>query len=49
MLALGAPELLIIAVLIMMVFGLGRLPRVMGDLGKGMRELRDSLRGEDRE
>jgi sec-independent protein translocase protein TatA len=37
---LGVPELLIIAFIILLVFGVGRLPEVGGALGKGIREFR---------
>ena len=37
-LGLGAPELIIILVLVVIVFGVGKLPEVGGALGKGIRE-----------
>jgi sec-independent protein translocase protein TatA len=37
---LGLPELLIIMVIIVIVFGVGRLGEVGGALGKGIREFR---------
>lgn len=37
---LGVPELLIIMVIIVVVFGVGRLGEVGGALGKGIREFR---------
>ena len=37
---IGAPELLIVLVVVLIVFGAGRLPAVMGDLGRGMREFK---------
>ena len=37
---IGIPELLIILVLVMIVFGVGRLPEVGGALGKAIREFR---------
>ena len=37
---LGIPELLIILVIIMIVFGVGRLPEIGGALGRGIREFR---------
>jgi sec-independent protein translocase protein TatA len=45
----GVPELLIIAFIIILVFGVGRLPEVGGALGKGIREFRKSSKddGED--
>ena len=43
---LGAPELILILVLIVLVFGVGKLPQVGGAIGKGMRELRKGMSGE---
>jgi len=40
MLGLGAPELLIILVIVAMLFGVGKLPEVFGAVGKGIREFR---------
>ncbi len=37
---LGIPELLIILVLVLIVFGAGRLPDVMSSMGKGVSEFR---------
>lgn len=37
---LGIPELLIILVIVLMVFGAGRLTDIMGALGKGIKEFR---------
>ena len=36
----GAPELIILLVIIMLVFGVGKLPEVGGAIGKGIREFR---------
>lgn len=44
---LGIPELLIILVIILLLFGPGRLSRTAGELGKGIRAFRDSLSGKD--
>jgi len=46
---LGVPELLIIAFIILLVFGVGRLPEVGGALGKGIREFRKSSTDDDQE
>lgn len=40
MLDIGAPELIVILVIVMLVFGVGKLPEVGGALGKGIREFR---------
>jgi sec-independent protein translocase protein TatA len=37
---IGPMELVLILVLVMIVFGVGRLPEVGGALGKGIREFR---------
>jgi sec-independent protein translocase protein TatA len=40
----GPWELLIIAFIVVLIFGVGRLPEVGGALGKGIREFRKSTR-----
>lgn len=44
-LGLGAPELIIILVVVMLVFGVGKLPEVGGALGRGIREFKDNVSG----
>lgn len=44
---LGVPELLIIAFVVVLIFGVGRLPEVGGALGKGIREFRKSTKDDD--
>ncbi|MFN2251602.1 MAG: twin-arginine translocase TatA/TatE family subunit [Anaerolineae bacterium] len=39
---LGVPELLIILVLVLIVFGAGKLPNVMRSMGEGVREFREA-------
>jgi len=46
---LGVPELIIILVIIIIVFGVGRLPEVGGAIGKGLREFRRASAGLDEE
>lgn len=41
----GIPELLIILVIIVLLFGPGRIGRIAGELGKGIRNFRDGLSG----
>ena len=43
---LGMPELIIIAFIVLLVFGVGRLPEIGGALGKGIREFRKSTKDE---
>jgi len=44
---LGWPEIVIILVIILIVFGVGKLPQVGGALGKGIRSFQKGQRGED--
>jgi sec-independent protein translocase protein TatA len=37
----GGPELLLILAVVLIVFGAGKLPDVLGQLGKGVRSFRD--------
>jgi sec-independent protein translocase protein TatA len=46
---LGAPELIIILVIIVLIFGVGKLPEVGQALGKGIREFRGAAEGQDDE
>jgi sec-independent protein translocase protein TatA len=43
----GAPELIIILVIIMLLFGVGKLPEVGGAIGKGIREFRKASREDE--
>jgi len=43
----GAPELLIILVIILLLFGPGRIGKVAGELGKSIRSFRDGLSGKN--
>ncbi len=39
---LGVPELLIILVIVLVIFGAGRLTDIMGAMGKGIKEFRNA-------
>lgn len=44
----GTFKLLIILLIVLLIFGAGKLPKIMGDLGKGMRSFKKGLsEGED--
>jgi sec-independent protein translocase protein TatA len=49
MFGLGAPELIVILVVALLVFGPGRLPEIGGALGKGIRDFRKAFEGADKE
>jgi sec-independent protein translocase protein TatA len=44
---IGPWEIALILVIILIVFGVGKLPQVGGALGKGIRTFRKAQRGED--
>lgn len=46
---LGWPEILLILAIILIVFGVGKLPQVGGALGKGIRSFKKAASGEDEE
>ncbi|MCP5405768.1 MAG: twin-arginine translocase TatA/TatE family subunit [Pseudomonadaceae bacterium] len=45
MFGLGFTEILVILVLVLILFGAGKLPEVMGDLGKGLKSFKDEMDG----
>ncbi len=46
---IGAPELILIMVIVIIIFGVGRLGEVGGAIGKGIREFRKATQGLDEE
>jgi len=40
-------KLLLIVVIVFVMFGAGKLPQVMGDVGKGIRSLKQGLKSDD--
>ena len=44
---IGAPELIVILVIALLVLGPKKLPEVGRSVGKGMREFKESLSGEN--
>ncbi len=43
MFGIGMPELLIILVIILIIFGAGKLPEIGGAIGKGIRNFKNSF------
>jgi sec-independent protein translocase protein TatA len=46
---LGAPELLIILVIVILIFGVGRIANIGGELGKGISAFRKGIKGDEEE
>jgi TatA/E family protein of Tat protein translocase len=47
--SLGTPELLLILAIVLLIFGVGKLPQLGKGLGQSIREFRASLAGEAEE
>lgn len=47
----GLPELLIVLGIVILLFGVGRISKIAGELGQGIRSFKDGLQGdkEDKE
>lgn len=45
--SIGIWQIILVLVLVLVLFGAGKLPRVMGDIGKGMRNFKDGLKTGD--
>jgi len=49
MFRLGPLELGIILIIVLLLFGVGRISKIAGELGSGIRAFRDGLRGEPKD
>ncbi len=47
MFGLGMPELLVILLIILIIFGAGKLPQIGEGLGKGIRNFKKSVKEDD--
>jgi len=45
--SLGPWELLLILVIVLLIFGVGRVSKIGRELGEGIREFRDGLAGDE--
>lgn len=43
----GVPELLIILVIIIVLFGVGRISKISGEIGKSIRSFRDGIKTDE--
>ncbi len=46
--SLGIGELLLVLVIVFVLFGAGKLPQVMGDIGKSIKSLKKGLKSEEK-
>lgn len=46
---IGMPELIVLAVVLLLIFGPKRLPEMGRSMGHGMREFKESISGDRRE
>ncbi len=45
---LSFTHMLLVLIVVFVFFGAGKLPKVMGDIGKGIKNLRDELGADDK-
>jgi len=48
MFGLGMPELLVILVIVVIIFGAGKLPEIGAGLGKGIKNFKDATKSEEK-
>lgn len=46
---LGAPELIIILVIVLVLFGVGRISKIAGEMGSGIRAFKEGIQGDEEE
>ena len=47
MFGLGTPEIILIAIVILVLFGAKKIPELMKGLGAGVKEFKDASKGEE--
>ena len=45
----GVTELLIVLVIVLVLFGVGRISKIAGEMGSGIRAFKDGLQGDEEE
>ncbi len=46
---IGLPELMIVLVIVVILFGVGRVGKISGELGSAIRQFREGLKGAEAE
>ena len=46
---IGVPELLLILVIVLLLFGVGRIGKIGGEIGQGIKAFRDGLKSDEPE
>jgi len=46
--SIGIGELILILLIVFVLFGAGKLPQVMGDIGKGLKNLKKGFKEEEK-
>ncbi len=49
MFGLGGFEIIVLLVIVLLLFGPGRIAKVAGELGKGVKSFKDGITGTDKE
>ncbi|HET6460849.1 MAG TPA: twin-arginine translocase TatA/TatE family subunit [Syntrophales bacterium] len=47
MFGIGVPELIVILIIVLIIFGAGKLPEIGSAIGKGIKNFRKSVRASD--
>lgn len=47
--SIGVWQVILILLIVLIIFGAGKLPKVMGDVAKGVKNFKKGMREEDRE
>ena len=47
MFGIGMPELLVVLVIVLIIFGAGKLPEIGGAIGKGIKNFKKSVREDE--
>jgi sec-independent protein translocase protein TatA len=45
----GVPELLIVLVIVVVLFGVGRISKIAGEMGSGIRAFKEGMKGDEDE